>query len=129
LGTFAYRSDILKPNISERLITTSVNSLTGEPDLQHVRRSIGIAPLLLQVPKAFLPLGLTPAALFDAWAFLLAPCIRCQTRLEFGTALVEGHGMSVDPNAAILYGEWEPIGEQTDGVYAVPENGQDDEWE
>ena len=36
--------------------------------------------------------------------------------------------MSVDSNATICYGEWEPVREQTDGVYAVPENGRDDEW-
>ena len=76
LGTFAYRSDILKPNISERLIATSASSLTGEPNLQHVRRSTGIAPLLFQFPKGRLPFGFVTAALFDVRAFFLTPCTR-----------------------------------------------------
>ena len=75
-GRFAYRNDTLKPNISERLVLTSVSSLTGEPDFQHVRRATGVAPFLFQFPQSRLPLGLITSALLDAWILLLTPCVR-----------------------------------------------------
>ena len=128
-GKFAYRSDILKPNIGERLIPTFVSSLTSEPNLEHVRWSMGIAPLLFQIPKSLFTFRFITMALLDAWTFFFTPCVRRQIRPESCTALVKRHGMPVGPNVTVCHGEWKPLREQTDGVHAVPENGRDNEWE
>ena len=76
LGRFAYRNDTLKPNISGHLVLTSVSSLTGEPDFQHIRRATGVNPFLFQFPQSRLPSGLITLALLDAWVLLLTPCVR-----------------------------------------------------
>ena len=64
-GTVAYRSDILKPSISWRPVPALVSSLTGEPDLQYLRRGMGIAPLLFQFQKSWLSFGSVVPVLLD----------------------------------------------------------------